>query len=229
MLRPENLFRANFPLAWRYLEMNEARLRGREKGKMDHDGWYGFVYPKNLEHFERPKILVQVLARRAAMTADPEGSFYFVGGGNAGGYGIVLDDSRDLDPFYLLALLNSRTLDAYLQSYASRFQNGYYSYAKRFIGRLPIEIATPSGQEELAGKARELQTLYTSFQEEPLSQSQARIRELEAEVERQVYSTYRLSQDDIAVIEDRIPPETELTEEFGRLLSYGEMTTDDGQ
>jgi hypothetical protein len=226
-LRPANLFSRNFPRAWRYLKMNEARLRGREKGKMDHDDWYGFVYPKNLEHFERPKILVQVLARRAAMAADPEGRFYFVGGGNAGGYGIVTDDSQGLDPFYLLALLNGRTLDAYLQSYASRFQNDYYSYAKRFIERLPIAIASPAEQEELAAKARELQSLHTEFQSDPKSQTQGRIRDLELEVDRQIYSIYGLSRDDVAVIEERRPPEPELTEEFGRLLSYSDEESGD--
>ena len=221
LLGPEE-YEREFPRTWGYLRANERTLRARERGKMDRPDWYAFVYPKNLDQFERPKILVQVLARRAALAADSEGRYYFVGGGTAGGNAVILDDNCGLSQFYVLALLNSRTLDAYLQSYASRFQNSYYSYGHQSIKELPIAVAPATRQDELATMARDLQELYTSFLANRTSVTQARIRQLETEIERQVYSIYGLSPEDISVIEDRIPVEPELTEEFGRLLTYGE-------
>lgn len=225
-LRPAAVFQEEYPLAWTYIRRNEEWLRGRERGRMEHPGWYGFSRVQNLVQFDRRKILVQVLARRAALSADSHGTFYFVGGATAGGNGIVLREDTGLDLFYLLALLNSRPLDAYLQSYASRFQNGYYSYGRQSLQRLPIAIGSPSVQTELAAKARELQRLHTDLLRDPSVAAQSRLRELEIEVDRQVYELYGLDDRDIAVIEERIPLEPELTEEYGRLLSYGEEDSD---
>lgn len=47
---------------------------------MDHNGWYGYVYPKNLTEFTQPKIMTQVLAKRASMVFDNGFGYRFVGG-----------------------------------------------------------------------------------------------------------------------------------------------------
>ena len=47
-----------FPNAWRYLLSWETELRGRERGKMDHDdNWWAYNYPKNLDKQEVEKLL----------------------------------------------------------------------------------------------------------------------------------------------------------------------------
>src|SRR2546422_2136342 len=157
LISPQKFHRL-YPGAWAYLRENEGRLRGRERGKMNRSDWYAYVYPKNLEWFERPKILTQVLAARATMSLDQEGNFYFVGGGNAGGYGIVLKENSKVSYPYVLALLNSRLLDRYLQSYSSRFRGNFYSYARRFLEHLPIikpSFSTPAAlRAELVAKGK---------------------------------------------------------------------------
>ncbi|MEP2771975.1 MAG: Eco57I restriction-modification methylase domain-containing protein [Fulvivirga sp.] len=145
-LIPPASFKKKHTQTWDYLKKCEDKLRGRESGKMDHDNWYAYVYPKNLDQFEQPKIMTQVLASKASMVFDKEDGYHFVGGGNAGGYGIVLKDNSELDYWYLLGLLNSRLLDFYLQNHTSRFQNNYFSYAKRFIDKLPIKVSSKQVQ-----------------------------------------------------------------------------------
>ena len=58
-----------------------------------------------------------------------------------------------------------------------------------------------------------------------------RVRELSgyafAEVDQQVYSLYDLEPEHVAVVEERIPTEPELSEEFGRLLSYSDLDSAD--
>lgn len=159
-LIPGEKFQKDYPLTWSYLLKCEEKLRGRENGKMDHDGWYGYVYPKNLAEFTQPKIMTQVLAKKASMVFDEEFGYRFVGGGNAGGYGIVLNAGAGIDYWYLLALLNSTLLDFYLQNHSSRFQNGYFSYAKRFISKLPIRKGSTQQQELIGGLGECLQFLY---------------------------------------------------------------------
>ncbi len=57
VLIPTKRFAKDFPNAWKYLRENEDILRNREKGKMQHDSWYGYVYPKSVSLFATSKIL----------------------------------------------------------------------------------------------------------------------------------------------------------------------------
>lgn len=150
LIRPSE-FEKKYPLVWEYLNRCSDKLRGRESGKMDHDDWYAYVYPKNLDDFEHTKIMTQVLARQASMVLDENDGYYFVGGGNAGGYGIKLKENSGLSYRYLLGLLNSKLLDYYLQTHTSKFQNGYFSYAKRFIENIPIRIADKTATVQIEG------------------------------------------------------------------------------
>lgn len=137
-LIPPVEYEHRWPKAWRYLKKNEQRLRKRERGKMDHDEWYAYVYPKNLDQFERPKIMTQVLSKEPAFCFDSEGGYFFVGGGTAGGHGMTIKESCGLSPLYVLCLLNSRLLDAYFDKISTRFRGGYRAYTKGFTGQLPI-------------------------------------------------------------------------------------------
>ncbi len=161
LLIPADRLESQYPLTWEYLLKCQDKLRGRENGKMDHEGWYAYVYPKNLVEFTQPKIMTQVLAKKASMVFDEDFGYYFVGGGNAGGYGIVLNQDAKIEYWYLLALLNSVPLDFYLQNHSSRFQNGYFSYAKRFIAQVPVKEGSKPQQELIGTLGRWLQFLYT--------------------------------------------------------------------
>jgi hypothetical protein len=64
---------------------------------------------------------------------DLQGTYSFVGGGNAGVYGIMPNFADEDRLWLLLAMLNSRTFDAQVQECSSHFRGGYFSYARRFI------------------------------------------------------------------------------------------------
>jgi len=59
------------PRTWDYLQRHEAELRSREKGKMDHDGWWGYNYPKSLGLHEHPKLGVAATVQRLEVAAGP--------------------------------------------------------------------------------------------------------------------------------------------------------------
>ena len=67
---------AALPRSWEYLQGHEARLRARERGRMDRDGWWGYVYPKNLGLHNLPKLCVPRLCPRLRASADPLGDAY---------------------------------------------------------------------------------------------------------------------------------------------------------
>lgn len=108
---------------------------------MDYEAWYAHWCPREAWKFKTQKILTQVLAPRATFAFDEEGEYWFVGGGNAGVYGLILRDDLEVDSWFVLAVLNSRTFDEALKGVSSRFRGGFYSYAKRFIERIPVRVS----------------------------------------------------------------------------------------
>lgn len=136
------------PYVMKYLMENKQVLQSRENGKWNIHHFWQFSRNQNMVECSKNKILTQVLASKASFTADFDGKYYFVGGGNAGGYGVKLKDEYEHLYFYVLGLLNSSTLDKYLKTISTRFRGGFYSYAKRFIERLPIYIPTKEEKEK---------------------------------------------------------------------------------
>jgi hypothetical protein len=56
------------PLTWEYLCANEAELRRREKGKMDHDGWWAFGRTQSLGLHNQPKLGVAATQRASSIS-----------------------------------------------------------------------------------------------------------------------------------------------------------------
>ncbi len=71
----EEFIKENFPKGYKYLKENEIALRGREKGRMDKEGWFLYIYPKSLNQFEQPKIITPDIAFKSQMSFD-NGKFY---------------------------------------------------------------------------------------------------------------------------------------------------------
>jgi hypothetical protein len=78
VLLSEKRLRGEYPEGWRDLKTCEDRLRARERGKMDGPGWWGYIYPKNLDQFEQPKVMLPDYHDRPAAALDIEGRFYSI-------------------------------------------------------------------------------------------------------------------------------------------------------
>ncbi|MFA0832636.1 MAG: Eco57I restriction-modification methylase domain-containing protein [Methanobacterium formicicum] len=194
----------NLPKTWNYLKMHEDKLKGREKGKWkNRSDWYDHSYRKNLEKFENTKILTQVLANQSSFTWDKNGQYYFVGGGNAGGYGILLNDvlkGNNEKYKYVLALLNSKLLDFHLKAISSKFRGGYFSYAKRFIEQLPIYLASPEEQLPFVKISERLLELYEmQYNKKDVKDE---IKQLETELDYAVYELYGLTDEEVKIVEE---------------------------
>ena len=142
-------FEEKYPRIWDYLSENRVLLESRENGKWRVPNWYAYGRRQNLEQFDQEKIITQVLASKASFSRDRGEHFYFVGGGNAGGYGIILKPEIGISLDYTAALLNSSLLEWNLKKISTRFRGGFYSYARRFIEILPIKIPETSDEKLL--------------------------------------------------------------------------------
>ncbi|MGB3479989.1 MAG: Eco57I restriction-modification methylase domain-containing protein, partial [bacterium] len=107
VLIDEKTMRKDFPNIWEYLlECKPCLLK---RASLNKSIWWCYPYPKNLTLFCKPKIMTTVLSGFNSFTLDDKGIFYFVGGGNAGVYGIQLEDESEYK--YILGLLNSKLLN----------------------------------------------------------------------------------------------------------------------
>jgi hypothetical protein len=75
LLTPDEL--AGLPLSEGYLREHEEELRGREGGRMDHEGWYAFGRTQSLGAHDLAKLGVAATVQRLEVAADPNGVIYF--------------------------------------------------------------------------------------------------------------------------------------------------------
>jgi Eco57I restriction-modification methylase/N-6 DNA Methylase len=133
---------ARLPLTCAYLARHEKALRARERGKMDHDGWYAFGRTQSLGAHDSPKLGVPRLCERLRVTADPEGRIYL---DNVDVNGILLAPGGP-SLWILLVLLNSRLIDWVFRRQSVPFRGAFMSANKQFIAPLPIRL--PEGDDK---------------------------------------------------------------------------------
>ncbi len=157
-LEPEKIktIETRFPKAWKYLRKHEDKLRAREnhrydkndKNKTESHNWYGATYPRGLDYYFRPKLVLQLLSRRNSVALDGEGQFVFQAGGKGGGvYGIV-PGSEVSNLKVLAAFLNTKVADFLVKETSSVYGGRFYSYADQFLKNLPVsqELLNPKSK-----------------------------------------------------------------------------------
>ncbi|MCL4480172.1 MAG: N-6 DNA methylase [Candidatus Thermoplasmatota archaeon] len=210
-LIPLSEIKEKYPLAFGFFKHYEYQLKSRENHRLENqDDWHQYIYRKNLEKFERPKIITQVLSSSNTFALDEDGLYYFVGGGNAGGYGILLNDNN-LDMYYfVLALLNSNVLEFYLKNISTPFRGGYFSYGKRFIEKMPIVIPKETIFDSISTLSKE--QVKISKKMENLANTDERnllekeLNENDRKLNLLIYDVYGLSKSEIRLIEDELCP-----------------------
>ena len=106
--------------------------------------------------------------------------------------------STILTPYshYLLAILNSKLLDWYFKLIGVERDGGYFEYKPMFIKRLPVPQLPVAEQFPFD---RLVERILSAKEVDPSIDT----GELEREIDQLVYSLYGLTEDEIAVVEER--------------------------
>src|SRR5687768_11573959 len=96
---------------------NRELLENREHGRFRDSGWWQ-LYPKNLDLWEQPKVMLPYMITRLAAFYDEEG-VYFVNV-TTGGFGLTARRAG-WDLRLLTGLLNSNVLDWFLKRVSTTF------------------------------------------------------------------------------------------------------------
>ncbi|MEX1138493.1 MAG: N-6 DNA methylase [Bacteroidota bacterium] len=133
------------PLGWKYLKGNRDALAGRERGKMDHEEFYAYIYPKNLTAFESIKIMTPEISLGCNMTLDFEGRLYHT----TKVYSFVFKDTKKTPTKYMLGLLNSRVLWFFLMKTGYVLRGGYYTFKTDYLKPFPIPDSSKEHQQSI--------------------------------------------------------------------------------
>ncbi len=188
------------PRSLEYLLVNKKYLEDREGGIMKGEKWYGYGRNQALDLVHLPKIITPDFASSASYCYDADGAYYFTGGA-AGGYGIL--PKKNIDPKYLLGLLNSHLLDWFHHQGSTRFRGGYFSYESRFIKNLPIHIIDLNNRKEkilhddlvkLVDVMLDLRKREQKAEGHELDQLKRQIEKTDREIDDRVYELYGITE-----------------------------------
>ena len=204
-LIPSQEFASAYPGCWEYLLHNRETLENRERGKMQHEKWYAYVYPKNLALHDQRKMAVPRLVSRLAAMYDPGGDFYL---DNVDVGGLILKENDDAQWLYILGLLNSKLLDFYLHRISVPFRGGFYSANRQFLEPLPIHRIDFDNPTEgkmhddlvaIVDTMLELNKRLAPIQNTPCNERDELLREIsrtDSEIDNLVYDLYGLTEEE---------------------------------
>lgn len=206
-LLSETELQNNYPKTWEYLSKNKALLSERESGKFKNTGWYQ-LYPKNLDVWEQPKIMLPYMITRLSAFYDIY-NHYFVNV-TTGGFGLTIT-GRTEKLEYFTGLLNSRLLDWFLKVVSTTFHGGYFAANKQFLSQLPIctiDLNDPNDKAkhdkmvELVDRMLDLhKKLDAATIPGDRTQIERQISSTDKEIDKLVYELYCLTEDEIKIVE----------------------------
>jgi len=172
------------------------------------------VYKKNHTRFDQPKLLVPSIALGSCFAADFAGRYYFVGsgGGGGGGYGINVTSDAYGSSYYLLGVLNSAPISAFLRHVSTPFRGGYVALNRQYIAQLPIrpiDFSSPADVarhdqmvalvQRMLGLHRELAAARSAYDKAAIGR---RIAATDGLIDGLVYELYALTDEERRIVEE---------------------------
>ena len=178
-----------YPEVVDYLMPYKSLLEKRATSK--NHKWYELQQPQTgiFHYYERPKIISTDIAKRCEFTFDNSGSYI-----DATLFCLPIDDK------YLLALLNSRLLEAYYKSISSTIRGGFLRFKKIYIEQLPVKITTESKRKLFIDLIDKILAITRDEDYLQNQQKQTKVKTLEQEIDQMVYQLYGLTEEEIAII-----------------------------
>ncbi len=193
----ESVLRNAFPNTYRYLSSKKDELKGRQYFDDSAKRWYELWNQRNLDRFLRLKILTLDNARRNSFCLD-RGTYI----GTTTTYSIILKDESLKRYLYVLGVLNSSLIEYYHKKNTIPQAGGFYRYQAIFIKSLPIKFA-----HDIHPVANIVDQILAITKDEDYRTNptkQARVKELERQIDQLVYQLYDLTPEEIAVVQNEV-------------------------
>jgi type I restriction-modification system DNA methylase subunit len=200
-LLAERDLKREFPRAFEYLRARRHVLDARKQFM----AWYSYSAPRNLLNHDAANLLVPLLADRGLFSEFPDGRDRFCLMAS-GGFSIRVDENVGVSPKYLLGLLNSRLLFAYLESKSNVFRGGWITCTKQYVGPLPIKFAEKILHDEVVALVNRMLEMKRKIHSDKLAPSEVarmdqEIAATDTEIDSRVYGLYGITDEERKVIE----------------------------
>jgi hypothetical protein len=189
----ESEIKEKYPKTYIYLTDHDKEFKARESGKagkMAH--WYSYIYPKNLNKFEQPKLSsMEICANHPNVTFDDQ-NFYHT----TKVYSWVKKEDSNERYEYLLAIANSQLLWWFLKITGDTLQGDARTFKTNYLNPFPL----PLNLDELKEKeiVEKVNTILNIKKSNPYADTSA----LEKEIDKMVYELYGLTGEEIGIIEN---------------------------
>ncbi|MBM3310107.1 MAG: hypothetical protein FJY80_01215 [Candidatus Aminicenantes bacterium] len=151
--------KSRFPLAWSYLERCRKRLQARDLPKNKYaDRWWQFGRAQGLDLCTSPKILVPSILKSGTAFYDGSGEIAYTASGKGGGgaWGIVAK-GPDVNPRWLLAVLNSSDIGRWLELEGDPKRDGWRGVDQALLRRLPVPRLKKGETERIVALTTEIE------------------------------------------------------------------------
>ncbi|MEI0540408.1 Eco57I restriction-modification methylase domain-containing protein [Brachyspira pulli] len=206
VLYSQKEIKEQFPKAWEYLKENKKELENREKGKMKNDKFYAYIYPKNLNEFDTKKISIPYMSNKPQATWDNDCLYH-----NTKVYSISFKEDVKYNPYYILALINSKLFNFYISATGTVFRGWFLVFSPTFISSFPIkELDLDNKQDKeihdklvnLVDNIIELNKKLSSEKNpNTIEMLNTRIQAVDKAIDKIVYALYGLNDEEIKIIE----------------------------
>ena len=130
----ESELKEAFPKAYNYLfKFKELLVEKKIRFKTNPQYWYSLHRARELNSFERKKIITAAIQNYPHFTIDNSNSLT-----DAGGYSMLLDEGQNLTYEELLPILNSKLMWFYISNTSSVYSGGYYAFNTTYLNPFPI-------------------------------------------------------------------------------------------
>ena len=179
----------DYPAIYRYLQMFEKQLRIR-LNKGDH--WTNLRSCGYFQEFTKPKIIWGELSDRPKFAYDDKG-FY----AEATLFALIGDNLK-----YLLGVFNSKLGSWYFGQISTSSGMGTSRWKKYKIELLPIKDPDTINTDEIVNFVNEIISITQTGGYNTNSEKQAKVRDLEHQIDELVYRLYGLTEEEIKVVEE---------------------------
>jgi len=184
-----------YPLTYNFLIDHEKYFKARENkkaAKMKY--WYSYIYPKNLNKFEQPKLLsMEICVKHPNVTIDREDYYH-----TTKVYSWIKKENVEESYEYLLAIANSKLLWWFLKNTGDTLQGDARTFKTNYLNPYPIpRNVSRTNEEKIKEKVQEVINIK---QQDPTTDTSA----LEAEIDRMVYDLYRLTEEEREIVEESV-------------------------
>lgn len=153
----------SYPRVYDYLLSHKEELGQRKDSRKmmaDRPDWYTLTRFGQKNIFERQKIVSPGEVKNHKFCID-----YSKSGFSCARVFAITIDNEKYDLSYVLCVLNSSLIKAFLQSYSSLKAGGYYSYSSNILNRIPIKRIGNDAQQPFITLANSMLSLHQQLQE----------------------------------------------------------------